>query len=225
MIPLSYKKSNNNLLASQIKYIKDKYHFFIGNYTKDFKMIGILNELKKNLKKKYGIKDNSYSNYHICFKFLYIGYMTNEEAYYYMNNIISILLISLAKNIRKLVCSFTKFKVDHVKDYLRVSLEYKDEDDIISNIIIPYIHKYGLLPIYNKKSIDIKPKIELLYTKASMKLKDTSAEINMRIPQETFDMNSISLIRGTVIKTRSGTPSQHDNMNFEEVKNYKYDLQ
>jgi hypothetical protein len=58
-----------------------------------------------------------------------------------------------------------------------------------------------------------------------MKLKDTSSEINIRIPEETFDMNSISLIRGTVIKTRSGTPSQHDNMNFEEVKNYKYDLQ
>ncbi len=150
--------------------------------------------------------------------------MTNEEGYYYMNNILNMLLISLSKNINKLVCNFTKFKVDHVKDYLRISLEYKDENDVISNIIIPYIHKYGLFPIYNKKSIDLKPKIELLYTKPSMKLKDTSSEINMRIPQESFDINNISLIRGTVIKTRSGTPSQHDNMNFEEVKNYKFNL-
>ena len=222
----SGSKNNVNLLASQIKYIKDKYHFFIGNYTKDFKQVQIINSIKKQLKAKYKIFDNSYTNYIICYKFIYLGYMTNEEVYYYMDNIISKLLITLVRNIKKLTCHYNKFKVRYAKgnSLIKVSLELQDENNVINNVIIPYINKFGVSPVYNREIKNNKPTIELIYTKPREGLKSPSQTIDLVVPTEPFIIDSLSLIRGTVVNPRSGNPSKNDNLNFDEVKKYRYNL-
>jgi hypothetical protein len=90
------EQKNNRMLKQNIPSsypeMKDKYHFFIGNFIKDHVQISILKELKKRLRSQYKIDSrNSYDNFFLCFKNIYIGYMTNKEADYYMNNILSYL--------------------------------------------------------------------------------------------------------------------------------------
>ena len=120
--PLNNKKYNEIVkqnIPRNIPEIKDKYHFFIGNFIKDHVQISILKNLKKDLRYKYKIDSNkSYDNFFLCFKNIYIGYMTNKEADYYMNNILSYLLNTIKKNIKKLVCHYTRFKLKYVKDYI-----------------------------------------------------------------------------------------------------------
>lgn len=225
-VTVSNNKNNVNLLASQVKYIKDKYHFFIGNFTKDFKQIQIVNNLKKQLQSKYKIFDNFYKNYFVCYKFIYLGYMTNEEAYYYMDNIISKLLITLIRNIKKLTCNYTKFKVRYAKGntLIKVSLELQDENNIINNVIVPYLNKFGVSPVYSREIKNNKPSIELIYAKPRESLKNVTKPIELPVPKEPFIIDSLSLIRGTVVNPRSGNPSKNDNLNFDEVKKYRYNL-
>jgi hypothetical protein len=206
--------------------IKDKYHFFIGNFIKDYVQISILKELKKTLRSQYRIdKDKSYDNFFLCFKINYIGYMTNKEADYYMNNILSYLLNTIKKNIKKLVCHYTKFKLKFVKDHsIRISLEYEDENNLLSNVIIPYINKKGIEPIYDRKIEKSKPSIELIYMEKNDFIPNIYTEINIKVPTETFVIDKLTLIRGGLTKLRSGTPSKHDQLIFNNVKHYSYNF-
>ena len=206
--------------------IKDKYHFFIGNFIKDYVQISILKELKKTLRSQYRIdKDKSYDNFFLCFKINYIGYMTNKEADYYMNNILSYLLNTIKKNIKKLVCHYTKFKLKSVKDHsIRISLEYEDENNLLSNVIIPYINKKGVEPIYDRKIEKSKPSIELIYMEPNDFIPNIQTEINIKVPTETFVIDKLTLIRGGITKLRSGTPSKHDQLIFNNVRHYSFNL-
>jgi hypothetical protein len=206
--------------------IKDKFHFFIGNFTKDYTQISIIKELKKKLRYQYKIDTKtSYDNYMICYKNIYIGYMTNKDAEYYMNNILSYLLNTVKKNIKKLTCHYTRFKLKSLNNNnIRISLEYEDENNLLSKVIIPYINKNGIEPIYDRKIENSKPSIELIYMEPSELIPNTQTEINIKIPTETFVINKFTLIRGVLNRIRSGTPSKHDQLSFNNVKHYSYDL-
>jgi hypothetical protein len=58
-------------------------------------------------------------------------------------------------------------------------------------------------------------------------LKDKSKKIffeTQSVPENSFIIDNISLIKGTPLKKRMGTPSTHDPMNFEVVHDYVYEL-
>lgn len=206
--------------------IKDKYHFFIGQFIRDHVQISILKNLKKKLRYQYKIDyASSYDNFFLCFKNIYIGYMTNKDAEYYMKNIMSPLLNTIKNNIGKLNCHYTRFKLKYVKNYIRISLEYEDENNILSNVIIPYINKNGVEPIYDRKIENSKPSIELIYMKPNQFIPNTQAEININVPTETFVIDKLSLIRGGLAKLRSGTPSKHDQLIFNNVKHYTFNFE
>lgn len=229
--PLNNKKYNEIVkqnIPRNIPEMKDKYHFFIGNFIKDHVQISILKNLKKDLRYKYKIDTkNSYDNFFLCFKNIYIGYMTNKEADYYMNNILSYLLNTIKKNIKKLVCHYTRFKLKYVKDHnnIRISLEYEDENNLLSNVIIPYINKKGIEPIYDRKIEKSKPSIELIYMKPNTFIPTPQTEINIKVPTETFVIDKLTLIRGGLTKLRSGTPSKHDQLIFNNVRHYTYNFE
>lgn len=206
--------------------IKDKYHFFIGNFIKDHVQISILKDLKKKLRAQYRIDyASSYDNFFLCFKNIYIGYMTNKDADIYMKNILSPLLNTIKNNIGKLNCHYTRFKLKYVKNYIRISLEYEDENNVLSNVIIPYINKNGVEPIYDRKIENSKPSIELIYMKPNQFIPNTQAEITINVPTKTFVIDKLSLIRGGLAKLRSGTPSKHDQLIFNNVRHYSFNFE
>ena len=88
--------NNTSIVPRNYPEIKDKYHFFIGNFIKDHVQISILKDLKKKLRAQYKIDyASSYDNFFLCFKNIYIGYMTNKDADVYMRNILSPLLYNI----------------------------------------------------------------------------------------------------------------------------------
>jgi hypothetical protein len=217
---------NQEIIPRNYPEIKDKYHFFIGNFIKDHVQISILKDLKKKLRAQYKIDyASSYDNFFLCFKNIYIGYMTNKDADVYMRNILSPLLNTIKNNIDKLNCHYTRFKLKYVKNYIRISLEYEDENNILSNVIIPYINKNGVEPVYDRKIENSKPSIELIYMKPNQLIPNTQAEISINVPTETFVIDKLSLIRGGLTKLRSGTPSKHDQLIFNNVRHYSFNFQ
>jgi len=217
---------NQEIIPRNYPEIKDKYHFFIGNFIKDHVQISILKDLKKKLRAQYKIDyASSYDNFFLCFKNIYIGYMTNKDADVYMKNILSPLLNTIKNNIGKLNCHYTRFKLKYVKNYIRISLEYEDENNILSNVIIPYINKNGVEPVYDRKIENSKPSIELIYMKPNQLIPNTQAEISINVPTETFVIDKLSLIRGGLTKLRSGTPSKHDQLIFNNVRHYSFNFE
>jgi len=215
----------NNLLNNTITN-NTKYHFFIGNIFKNTKQIQDLVNIKKNLKKKlkysYGINEY-HSNYQLSTNLIYLGYFTNSVAKEYMNNVFSNLLnaITQSPNVKALMCEYLNYKIKDDKKYYKVSIEYDDSKNILSKVIIPYLYENGITPIYNKKNYE-KPAIDLIYFKKDNM--HSKISLSMNLPKNKFMLSSLSLIRGLPTKTRSGTPSTHNQMNLEEVSGFTYKL-
>ena len=110
------------------------------------------------------------------------------------------------------------------KTFYKISLKFTDEENLLEKIIIPYLHQNAILPIYEKKKNILKPTIDLIYYKYSKIIGDNKEAIKIQVPTDKFKINHISLIRGTPIKLRSGTPSTHDQLNLEEVNKYYFPL-
>jgi len=212
----SYININRNLVN------KDKAHFFIGNILRDQHQTKILKIVKKKIVKQYQLKEY-HSNYPFCTNFVYMGYLDQNTAYKYMENIMSKLLIAISEKIGELVCKYSRYTVLYDKSYYKIGLEYDDENNYLSSIIMPYLKNEGIIPIYDKTNNISKPIINLFYYKSSNG-DELKKGITVFIPRETFAINNLSLIKGTPSRVRSGTPSLHDHMNFEEIQNFKYDL-
>ena len=199
----------------------DKHHFFIGNVFNNISQIKILKKIQKKLKKKYSLK-----NYHFNNKFfgnlIYLGYLEEKIANIYMENIFNHLLTCISNKFNKLLCKYIEYKIDFDKSYYKISLKFTDENDYLNNIIVPYLYKNGIVPIYDKKKNIHQPTIDLIYYKNSNILKNKSSKINTQVPIENFEIDSFSLIKGTSVNIRAGTASLHDQMIFEEVYKYKY---
>lgn len=200
---------------------KEKNHYFIGNIFDDEILIRTLRYVQKKIKNKYSLK-----NYHINNKFfsnlIYLGYLDNETVNLYMSNILNPLLNSLSSKIETLQCNFTGYKLENDKSFYKISLKFEDKDNYLEKIIIPYLHQNAITPFYEKKNM-LKPAIDLIYYKESYKIKDKNS-IKIEVPKNNFTVDHISLIKGTPVKARTGTPSTHDQMTLEEVSRYKFPL-
>jgi hypothetical protein len=197
----------------------EKNHFFIGNIFNDINQIRLLRNIQKKIKNKYSLKGYHYNNRFYA-NLIYIGYFDNETAKLYMNNIINSLLTAISNNINLLECNYSNFKITYDKSYYKISLNFDDKNNILKKIIIPYLFNEAISPIYPQRKNVYYPIIDLIYYKNSDKLISTKNKINIQIPNDTFTIDHISLIKGTSIRVRSGLPSLHDQMNLEEVNRF-----
>lgn len=203
----------------------EKHHFFIGNIIQDEHITRSLRNISRKLKEKYFLKESHWNTVFFS-NMIYLGYFTTEIANIYMNNIITHLLKAISEKFSELNCEFTNYKIDFDKSFYKISLKFTDDDNYLEKIIIPYLHNNGIMPIYPKRKDIQKPSIDILYYKRSHILKEKKdvEKININIPTEKFKIDHISLIRGTAIRSRVGTPSLHDQMNLVEVNRFNFPL-
>jgi len=200
---------------------KEKNHYFIGNIFDDENHIRTLRKITKKLKQKYNLKNSHWNNKYFT-NLIYLGYLDNEIVNTYMEDFINNLLLVISEKFGELTCNFTGYKLEFDKSYYKISLKFSDKDNYLEKIIVPYLYKNAILPVYNKKQL-LKPSIDLLYYKSSNKLTDKN-DIRIQVPTQEFKIDHISLIKGTSLITRSGTPSLHDQMSLEEVRRFTFPL-
>lgn len=210
------------------RFNKKRYHFFLGNVftnPSEYKLINkILHNLRLPRDPRKKIKKLHWNN-RFFVNLIYLGYLQESVAKEYMDNIFSVLIKELTSRINVLDCNYYDFKIKSDGSYNKVSINCNDSANTLEKIIVPYLHKNGVLPIYpNKKNI-LKPVIDVFHYKDDIKIdEETIEEIKSLLQNESFKLDHISLIKGEPIDIRSGTPSIHDRMNIEEVVGYKYDL-
>jgi hypothetical protein len=202
---------------------KDKYHFFIGNIFNNENQLRLLKNIQKKLIKKYKLK-NYHWNSKYCSNLIYLGYLDQNTAAKYMDNIIVNLLKAVSEKFNNLECEYTGYKIEYDKSFYKISLKINDINNYLENIIVPYLHQNAILPIYEKKKNILKPSIDLVYYKDSSKISGKKNDIKIMVPTEKFTIDHISLIRGNSVRVRSGTPSLHNQMNLEEIYKYSFPL-
>jgi hypothetical protein len=205
---------------------KVRQHYFIGaifnNQQQIQDLVRVKKTIKNKLKFKYHINQHGYhSNYKFSTNLIYLGYLEEDVATSYMENIFNKLLIQLTKNIEELECQYTHFTVSEDNTYYKISLEFTDIEDKLNKVILPYLYQEGVKPIYPNRVIQ-KPKIELLYVNKAGISYFEKRNFFIKPPTNKFNLDYFTLIKGNPVVARSGTPSVHDQMNLEEIEKYRY---
>lgn len=205
---------------------KVRQHYFIGavfnNQQQIQNLVRTKKTIKNKLKFKYQVNQHGYhSNYKFSTNLIYLGYLEEDVATSYMENIFNKLLTQLTNNITELECEYTHFTVSSDNTYYKVSLEFKDVEDKLNKVILPYLYQEGVKPIYPNRIMQ-KPKIELLYVNKAGISYFEKRNFFMKPPNNKFNLDYLTLIKGIPVVARAGTPSVHDQMNLEEIEKYKY---
>ena len=212
--------------TSKPKSKKYRQHYFIGAVFNNREQIQDLVRVKKTikgkLKSKYQLDQHGYhSNYKFSTNLVYLGYLEENIAEKYMENIFDKLLKELTQNIQELECQYTDFTISNDNSFYRISLDYKDTEDKLNKVILPYLNQVGIKPIYPNRNIE-KPKIELLYVNKKKISYFEKRNFYTKPPSNSFKLDYLTLIKGIPTVSRSGAQSVHDQMNLEEVEKYKY---
>ena len=209
------------------KPISKKYrqHYFIGavfnNKEQIQDLVRVKKTIKSKLKSKYQLDQHGYhSNYKFSTNLVYLGYLEENIAEKYMENIFDSLLKELTQNIQELECQYTDFTISNDNSFYRISIDFKDTEDKLNKVILPYLNE-GIKPIYPNKTIE-KPKIELLYVNKKKVSYFEKRNFYTRPPSNSFKLDYLTLVKGIPTVSRSGAQSVHDQMNLEEVEKYKY---
>ena len=207
-----------------------KSHYFLGNVFSDETQIEILKNIQEKMINEYDIQ-NYHTNDLFFTNILYLGYFDRETAEVYMDKIVKYLLTSLQKKYRPIECHYTRFKVFFDKKVYKLSLVIDDQLNIINKVILPYLYENGVQPVYEKRRYAKQSDVSLVFYKYSSALKNIFKKKYKRnhfkshdIPETKFLIDNISLIKGTPIQTKIGSPSVHDEMNFEVVQEHIYPL-
>jgi hypothetical protein len=206
---------------------KDKHHYFIGAIIEDVNIIKKLKNLRKKLISKYNLKEFHMQNY-ITANFIYLGYFNIEIAKLYMKDIMSFLVKALTKNFSKLSCKMTNFKMEYDQVYYKIMLQFEAQNNILKDKIIPYLYKKGIEPVYGSKKYNAKPSIDIVHFKESDKIEEQKKKFGRKFkiiadfPTDMFVIDKLCLLQATPVKSRVGTPSTHDQLDFEKVAEYDY---
>ena len=214
-----------NLLKnkSNLEQNKEKSHYFISNVLNNKNLIVKIKNLNQKLRTKYKLQESHYNNL-ITTNLIYLGYFDIETAQIYMNDIFQHLLKTVSEKFAPLDCNITNFKLDRDSSFFKISLQYKDKNNYLEKIIIPYLYENGIIPVLGNKRYNRRGTIDCIFFKHSDIINHKKYRIKDEIPNETFEINNLCLLKGTPVKVRSGTPSIHDQMSYEVVKEYKYDF-
>jgi hypothetical protein len=210
------------------KTITKKYrqHYFIGavfnNKEQIQNLVRTKKTIKSKLKNKYQLDQHGYhSNYKFSTNLVYLGYLEEHIAEKYMENIFDRLLKELTQNIQELECQYTDFTISNNNSFYRISLDYKDTEDKLNKVILPYLNEEGIKPIYPNRTIE-NPKIELLCVNKKKVSYFEKRNFYIKPPSNKFKLDYLTLIKGVPTVSRSGAQSVYDQMNLEEVEKYKY---
>jgi len=214
-----------NLLTdkSNLEQNKERSHYFIGNVLNDKNLIIKLKNLNQQLRIKYKLQESHVNNL-ITTNLIYLGYFDIETAQVYMNDIFQYLLKSITSKFAPLECNITNFNIDRDSSFFKIMLQYKDTNNYLEKIIIPYLHQNGIVPVLGNKRYNRRGSIDCVFFKDSNIIKSKKFRIMTDFPKETFEINNLCLIKGTPTKIRSGTPSIHDQLSYEVIKEYVYDF-
>lgn len=205
---------------------KYRQHYFIGavfnNKEQIQNLVRTKKTIKNKLKNKYQLDQHDYhSNYKFSTNLVYLGYLEEHIAEKYMENIFDKLLKELTQTIQELECQYTNFTISNNNSFYKISLDYKDTDDKLNKVILPYLNEQGIKPIYPNRTIE-KPKIELLCVNKKKVSYFEKRNFYTKPPSNKFKLDYLTLIKGVPTVSRSGTPSVYDQMNLDEVEKYKY---
>ena len=223
--PNFFKGKKNNTSNSN----NSKSHYFIAAVIDNEQMIEKIKLVRKKLINKYSIKELHYPNL-ISTNLIYLGYFDMSVADLYMNKIISFLCKSVINKFGSMECNLTNFKMTYDKKFYRIMLQLEDSKSYLKKYIIPYLHKNGVEKIYGTKKFESKASVDIIYFKESKKIESQKEKFGRKFkimldyPTDKFIINKLSLIKGTPLVSRSGTPSTHDQMDFEVVKDYEFDF-
>ena len=210
-----------NLLNPTEEKNTEKSHYFIGNVLDNKNLIIKLKNLNKKMKSQFQLQESHYNNLYTT-NLIYLGYFDYNTAKTYMDDVYKYLLTSVTNKFSPLDCQFTNFRINRDSTYFKIELQYKDENDYINQTIIPYLYQKGIVPILGEKKYNRKGTVDCIFFKHSNIIKSKKFRIKLDIPKDKFMISNLSLIKGTPVKARSGTPSIHDQMSYEVMSDYNY---
>ena len=137
---------DNKLKNNKIIKNNNYNHYFIGTIINNSELISKLNILQNVLKNKrfYISKSKYFKNFYSGF--IYLGYI-KEEIALKLKNYLNPLLISIVDNIEILDCEFNS--INYNEDTKSINLYYNCY--LISDVIIPFLFKYGINNLLNTK--------------------------------------------------------------------------
>ena len=206
-----------------------KHHFFIGCKINDEILVDKLKLVRKKLVNKYNIKELHYPNI-VTTNLVYLGYFDMKVAKIYMDKIMRFLCEALVKKYSKLECNMTNFKMVFDGSYYKIMLQLEDVESELKNVMIPFLNNKGVVPIYGNRHFENKASIDIIYFKKSEKIEEQKKKFKKKFkimldyPIDKFILDSLVLIKGTPVITRSGYPSTHDQMDFKILDDYKYEF-
>lgn len=157
-------------------------------------------------------------------KFAYLGYM-DENTILELQSKISNVLETLSDTFGPQSCTYTSFGITGLKTTKKsISILYKC--DSVEKVIVPYLRSY--INKFTGDESDFYPHVSLLRIDANdvnevLKEDDSGKNILEKtfIPkQNTFDIDSIDIIKGTPIVKRMGQPSKYDDMDMKVINRY-----
>ncbi len=205
----------------------DKHHYFIGSVMSR-ENIKPLQNIQKILKNQ--MFQNVRWNLPFHARYIYLGYLDSAVVNEIMNKIFNPLCLAISEKYKKFNCKYEKVlyrnKPPRDRGNKIISLQFKDENDKINKVIIPYLKKEGLKKIYDVESKMEKPHIDLLYLNCedAVYKQIASSSPKIRFPPYGFEIDHLCLIKGTPYAKKFGIPSKYDRLNIEVVRDYYYPL-
>jgi hypothetical protein len=215
--------NQKNSIPNEIN--SSKRHYFIGYKISNPEQIQLLTNLQKTCIQQYNLK-NYYLNFQNDFitRFVYMGYLTPQVASKYMEHIMQPLCIEITKKFPKLVCNYTVVRPKFDKKSVNwMSLFYEDESHYLKKVILPFLEKMGIKPIFPKRYTNYQPMIDLIHFKENSIPKGSTIDVS--IPSVSFEINHLSLLSAKPTKTKSGYQAVHDNLLYEEEQKYIFPFQ
>ncbi len=221
VVGITEKPKEKNTISIYKSINTTKKHYFIGYMVNNEKQVQDLIQIQNKLITKYKMR-KFYKNWDQKFvsRFVYMGYLTPEVAQKYMEKIMKDLCKQITNKFNSLVCKYNKIKPKFDKSINWISLSYDDQYQYLSKVIIPFLDKYGIKPIFpNRKTLNY-PMIDIIHFKQSSLSKQDV--IDLPIPNDSFVIDHLCLLSGKPTQTKIGGQSIHDRLAYEEEGKYYF---
>ena len=200
-----------------------KHHYFIGyilRFDNNFNNI-----LEKYIEKINKIKEINIKHTvdTIHTRFLYLGYLDDNTASLLINNKLKPILESMVNKISKsdlnTNCKINKELkiIGDKKTYNKIAMTYNNE--LIETKIVP-LFKNITDKVYQGSKYTFLPHINLMSIKSIPEYKrdiiENKINYNLEFPN-SFNLNSIDILRSNIFETRVGSPSKNDKSILETI--------
>lgn len=208
---------------------KNKFHYFIGSKINE-QLYNTLNKTQRYIKtNKFKLNNvfpiNENDNTYVL-KYIYLGYLdelTMNKYLEYLNP----LLLSISNKFKPIECKGVQISVRN-KEYVskKISLKLKDEPMYLTDVIIPFLKKYGYETIMGQTKTTGGLNLDLLYFESSdLSIKELNQKLEtVYLPKDDIIVDNLCLIKGTPYIRKQGRLSKDDKMFFEINNKYYFPL-